>query len=68
MSRKFRGRFMNLLTRRLKEKGITIPQAIRKECFDKNWVIHAKPFRQNTSLWHTFSLQPRETALHTAAT
>ena len=43
MSRKFRGRFMNLLTRRQKEKGITIPQGIRKKCFDKDWVIHTKP-------------------------
>ena len=43
MSRKFRGRFMSLLTRRLKEKGITLPKDIRKKCFDKDWVIHAKP-------------------------
>jgi hypothetical protein len=43
MSRKFRGRFMNLLTRRLKEKGLLIPQTTRKKCFDKDWVINAKP-------------------------
>ena len=43
MSRKFRGRFMNLLTRWLKEKGLLIPQTTRKKCFDKDWVINAKP-------------------------
>jgi hypothetical protein len=43
MSDKFRGRFMNLLTSRLKEKGTTIPQATREKCFRKPWVIHAKP-------------------------
>ena len=43
MSRKFRGRFMSLLTRRLKEKGIVIDQSIRKQCFAKAWVVHSKP-------------------------
>ena len=43
MSPKFRGRFMNLLTRKLKEKGVTIPQTVRKKCFDQPWVVHAKP-------------------------
>ena len=35
MSPRFRGRFMSLLTRRLKEKGVTIPQTVRKKCFEK---------------------------------
>ena len=43
MSSKFRGRFMSLLTRRLKEDGIVIEQAIRKQCFSKAWVINSKP-------------------------
>jgi hypothetical protein len=43
MSSKFRGRFMSLLTRRLKEGGIVIDQAIRKQCFSKAWVINSKP-------------------------
>ncbi|MBR1557999.1 MAG: transposase [Prevotella sp.] len=43
MSHRFRGRFMNLLTRRLKDKGVAIPQTVRKKCFDQPWVIHAKP-------------------------
>jgi hypothetical protein len=43
MSSKFRGRFMSLLTRRLKEDGILIDQAIRKQCFSKAWVINSKP-------------------------
>ena len=41
---------MSLLTRRLKEKGVTIPQAIRKKCFEKPWVIHAKPPAKGVSL------------------
>ena len=43
MSSKFRGRFMSLLTRRLKEHGIVIDQAIRKQCFSKAWVINSRP-------------------------
>ena len=43
MSCKFRGKFMSLLTRRLKEKDIVIDQAIRKQCFSKAWVINSKP-------------------------
>ena len=43
MSSKFRGRFMSLLTRRLKEDGIVIDQAIRKQCFAKDWVINSRP-------------------------
>ena len=43
MSSKFRGRFMSLLTRRLKEDGIVIDQAIRKQCFSKAWVVNSKP-------------------------
>jgi hypothetical protein len=43
MSSKFRGRFMSLLTRRLKEDGIVIDQAIRKQCFAKAWVINSRP-------------------------
>ena len=43
MSTKFRGRFMSLLTRRLKEKGVIIDQSIRKHCFTKAWVVNSKP-------------------------
>lgn len=43
MSTKFRGRFMSLLTRRLKEKGVVIDQSIRKHCFAKAWVVNSKP-------------------------
>ena len=43
MSTKFRGRFMSLLNRRLKENGIGIDQDIRKQCFSKAWVINSKP-------------------------
>ena len=43
MSSKFRGRFMSLLTKRLKEDGIVIDQAIRKQCFAKDWVINSRP-------------------------
>ncbi len=43
MSTKFRGRFMSLLTRRLKEKDIIIDQSIRKHCFAIAWVVNSKP-------------------------
>ena len=43
MSRKFRGRFMALLTRRLKEEGLVIADYIRKTCFDKDWVVYSRP-------------------------
>ena len=43
MSSKFRGRFMSLLTKRLKEDDIVIDQAIRKQCFAKDWVVNSKP-------------------------
>lgn len=43
MSDKFRGRFMALLTRRLKEEGFVIANYIRKQCFDKDWVVYSRP-------------------------
>ena len=43
MSTKFRGKFMSLLTRRLKEKDIVIEQSVRKHCFAKAWVVNSKP-------------------------
>ena len=43
MSSKFRGRFMSLLTKRLKVDGIVIDQTIRKQCFSKAWVINSRP-------------------------
>ena len=43
MSAKFRGRFMSLLTRRLKEEGVVIDQSVRKQCFAKSWVINSRP-------------------------
>ena len=43
MSTRFRGRFMSLLTRRLKEKNIVIEQSVRKHCFAKAWVVNSKP-------------------------
>ena len=50
MSRKFRGKFISLLTRRLKEKDIVIDQAIRKQCFEKDWNIHSKPPAKGVNL------------------
>lgn len=43
MSSKFRGRFMSLLTRRLKQEGIVIDHHIRKICFEKSWVVNSRP-------------------------
>ena len=43
MSAKFYGRFMHLITRRLKEKDVIINQEIRRQCKEKHWVVHSKP-------------------------
>ena len=43
MSPKFRGRFMALVTRRLRQKGVVLDQAVRKQCFAKNWVVNSRP-------------------------
>ena len=43
MSEKFYGRFMHLITRRLKEKDVIINQEIRRQCKEKHWVVHSKP-------------------------
>jgi hypothetical protein len=41
---------MSLLTRRLKEKDIVIDQAIRKQCFEKDWNVHSKPPAKGVNL------------------
>ena len=43
MSRKFYGRFMSLLTRRLKEDGFVIADYIRYKCKNTNWVVYSRP-------------------------
>ena len=43
MSPRFRGRFMALLTKRLEEIGVDIDKGARKKCFDKDWVVYARP-------------------------
>lgn len=43
MSPRFRGRFMALLTGRLKDNGVAIDNRTRKLCFDKDWVVYARP-------------------------
>ena len=50
MSDKFRGRFMALLTRRLKEDGFVIANYIRKQCFDKDWVVYSRPPAKGVNL------------------
>ena len=50
MSRKFRGRLMALLTSRLKEDGFVIADYIRKPCFDKDWVVYARPPAKGVNL------------------
>ena len=50
MSPKFRGRFMSMLTRRLKEEGVIIDQNIRKGCFEKNWVVNSRPPAKGVNL------------------
>lgn len=43
MSRKFRGRFMGLLTTRLKQEGMVIGNEVRHNCFKKDWVVYSCP-------------------------
>ena len=43
MSPRFRGRFIALLTKRLEEIGVDIDKGARKKCFDKDWVVYARP-------------------------
>lgn len=43
LSQVFRANMLNLLTRALKEKGITIPQKVRKQCFDTDWNVNCRP-------------------------
>lgn len=50
MSPKFRGRFMALVTRRLRQKGVVIDQAVRKQCFAKNWVVNSRPPAKGVTL------------------
>lgn len=50
MSVKFRGKFMSLLTRRLKEIGVIIGQTVRKQCFAKAWVVNSKPPAKGVNL------------------
>ena len=34
---------MALLTKRLEEIGVDIDKGARKKCFDKDWVVYARP-------------------------
>ena len=43
MSRKFRGRFMGMLTPRLKQEGMVIDNEVRHNCFKKDWVVYSCP-------------------------
>ena len=43
MSRKFRGRFMRLLTTRLKQEGMVIGNEVRHNCFKKDRVVYSCP-------------------------
>lgn len=43
ISRKFRGNFISMLTSELKDAGEKIPQDIRKECFEEDWVVYSQP-------------------------
>lgn len=39
----FRAKLMSMLTSRLKELGETMPQDVRKRCFEKPWVVYSRP-------------------------
>ena len=43
MSAKFNGRFMNLITRRLKEIDVIISQEVRIQCKNTHWVVYSRP-------------------------
>lgn len=43
LSPMFRAKLMAMLTSRLKELGEVIPQDVRKQCFEKPWVVYSKP-------------------------
>ena len=43
MSDKFYGRFMALLTRKLKENDVIISQEVRRYCKETPWVVYSKP-------------------------
>ena len=43
LSKVFRAKFMDMLTRSLKATGGAVPQDIRKRCFDKAWVVYSRP-------------------------
>lgn len=43
MSPKFRGRFMALLTKRLKDIGVAIDNRAKKPSFEKDWMVYARP-------------------------
>lgn len=43
LSRVFRAKFMDMLTRELKKTNASIPQPTRKKCFDKGWVVYSRP-------------------------
>ena len=43
LSKVFRAKFMDMLTRSLKATGESVPQDVRKRCFDKAWVVYSRP-------------------------
>lgn len=43
LSKVFRAKFLSRLTAALKQEQILIPQCIRKQCLEKDWVIYSRP-------------------------
>jgi hypothetical protein len=43
LSKVFRAKLMAMITSRLKESGEAVPDDVRKQCFDKAWVVYSRP-------------------------
>lgn len=43
MSPRFRWKLVSMLAERLKRKGVIIDKDTRKQCFDKAWMVYARP-------------------------
>lgn len=43
LSKMFWAKFMSMLTSGLSQEEVVIPQVVRKQCFEKAWVVYSRP-------------------------
>lgn len=43
LSKMFWAKFMSMLTSGLSQESVVIPQDVRKQCFEKAWVVYIRP-------------------------